>query len=74
VVLGPYVHTVVQPPADLDRGLRVLPATGRALLALAARLAGGPPCDAAAATQVLRMLAPGLGTPPPALLTAEGFA
>jgi len=74
IVVGPYVEKVVQPPADLDRGVRVLPPSGRTLLALAMEFANGVrPCGAAAAAELLRVLAPELGTPPPAMLAAEGF-
>jgi hypothetical protein len=74
VIVGPYVQTVVQPRDDLDRGVRVLPPTGRSLLGLTAELCNGAaPCGATAAAGLLRVLVPRLGPPPHAILTAEGF-
>jgi hypothetical protein len=74
VLVGPYVKTVVQPPEDLQRGLRVCTPSGRSLIGLAVELSDGmPPCDQATAAALLRTFAPQLGAPPPAMLAAEGF-
>lgn len=74
VVVGPYVQTVVQPPEDLRRGLRVVMPSGRSLIGLAAELSDGmPPCGPAGAATLLRTLAPQLGAPHPAMLATEGF-
>jgi hypothetical protein len=68
------VRTVVQPPEDLARGLRVLMPSGRSIVGLAVELSHGvSPCAPSAAAALLSVLAPRLGTPPPDLLTTEGF-
>jgi hypothetical protein len=74
IAVGPYLQTVVQPHDDLKRGVRVLAPTSRSLLGLSAELCNGvAPCAAAAAAGLLSVLAPQLGPPPHAVLTAEGF-
>jgi len=75
VLVGPYVRTVVQPAADLDRRIRVLSPSGPALVGLARELCNGVrPCGLMAAGGLLGVLAPGLRPVPPEVLAAEGFA
>lgn len=75
LAVGPYAATIAQPPGDVERGLRVLVPSGRALLRVATEVGRGLPVwSAAAAAETLRVLAPGLAVPSPqALLVAEGF-
>lgn len=75
IAVGPYARTIVQPPGDLERGLRVLTPSTRGLLRIATELGrGSTACTAPAALQVLRVLAPDLALPSlPAVLLAEGF-
>ncbi|MBB5957875.1 hypothetical protein FHS29_004470 [Saccharothrix tamanrassetensis] len=74
VAVGPYVAQVVQPTADLNRGVRVLHPKPTTLLAAARELATSDrPCSADHAAKLLAVLAP-TGTPPDVRqLRAEGF-
>lgn len=74
VTVGPYVRTLVQPPADVARGVRMLTPTWRAFLAEAIDVGRGVArCDETAATALVRALAPD-AVVPPGVLAAEGFA
>ncbi|WP_199443389.1 hypothetical protein [Umezawaea beigongshangensis] len=75
VAVGPYVAQVVQPSADLNRGVRVLHPKTATLLAAARELAvGEKSCSAPDAERLLAALAPGHHPPGLADLLAEGFA
>ena len=74
IAVGPYAGTIVQAPGDRERGLRVFVPSTRGLLGLAAELGRGvTPATAAAAGELLRVLAPGVTLPHTTFL-AEGFA
>ncbi|MGM1059309.1 hypothetical protein [Saccharothrix sp. Mg75] len=75
VAVGPYVGHVVQPSADLNRGVRVLHPKPTTLLAAARELATSDrPCSADHAAKLLAVLAP-TGVPPARRdLVAEGFS
>lgn len=74
VAVGPYVRTVVQPPGDPERGLRVLVPSPRRLLRLATELSAGVPvCGVAAAAALLRTLAPSVVPTAVPALSTEGF-
>ncbi|MEU5695671.1 hypothetical protein [Actinosynnema sp. NPDC020468] len=74
VAVGPYVGHVVQPTADLNRGVRVLHPKPTTLLAAARELATAErPCSVDHAAKLIAVLA-ATGTPPSAQdLRAEGF-
>ncbi|WP_053737718.1 hypothetical protein [Nocardia sp. NRRL S-836] len=74
VAVGPFVSQVVQPSADLNRGVRVLHPKPSTLLTAARELAtSAVPCSAEHAAKLLAVLQT-TGTPPDAaLLLSEGF-
>jgi hypothetical protein len=75
VAVGPYVAQVVQPAADLHRGVRVLHPKTSTLLAAARELTVGErSCSALDAERLITALAPGHQPPRQADLLAEGFA
>ncbi|MBP2334325.1 hypothetical protein JOF41_000503 [Saccharothrix coeruleofusca] len=75
VAVGPYVGQVVQPTADLNRGLRVLHPKPTTLLAAARELATSDrPCSVEHAARLIAVLAPTGSPPGPAELRAEGFS
>ncbi|MDR6598794.1 hypothetical protein ACFFSW_09075 [Saccharothrix longispora] len=75
VAVGPYVGHVVQPSADLNRGVRVLHPKPTTLLTAARELATSDrPCSADHAAKLVAVLAP-TGVPPARPdLVAEGFS
>ncbi|ACU35269.1 hypothetical protein [Actinosynnema mirum] len=74
VAVGPYVGQVVQPSADLHKGVRVLHPKPTTLLAAARELATSDrPCSAEHAAKLIAVLAP-VGTPPQrSTMLTEGF-
>ncbi|ANZ35162.1 hypothetical protein BBK82_02830 [Lentzea guizhouensis] len=74
VAVGPFVSQVVQPSADLNRGVRVLHPKPSTLLTAARELAtSAVPCSAEHAAKLLAVLQT-TGTPPDtASLLSEGF-
>ncbi|QFZ17354.1 hypothetical protein [Saccharothrix syringae] len=75
VAVGPYVGQVVQPTADLNRGVRVLHPKPTTLLAAARELATSDrPCSVEHAAKLVAVLAPTGAPPPRPQLQAEGFS
>jgi hypothetical protein len=74
IAVGPYVSQVVQPTADLARGVRILHPEPMTLLTAARELAVYQRrCSIDGARRVLEALHPGSTEPDPAELAAEGF-
>ncbi|GGM61297.1 hypothetical protein GCM10012275_35390 [Longimycelium tulufanense] len=74
VAVGPYVEKVVQPTADLLRGLRVLHPTAPSLMAAARELATADhPCNVEEVQHILNILGAPADAVRVAELTAEGF-
>ncbi|MCP2256690.1 hypothetical protein LX15_000373 [Streptoalloteichus tenebrarius] len=75
VAVGPYVERVIQPSADLHRGVRVLHPTATALLTAARELSTADrPCGADQALRLLTALGMPFDELDAAALAAEGFA